>query len=932
MYKKFHESARRQTWGAELCANEFDHNLWGPLFKRVNFECRNSGERKLKRPALNLGVQFEYLNEVKNTKKAVTKDDVEIVYPDIILDGDGRKKADSIHAFVPDIFPDLPGVSKDKTFEDGGIKQFLKMMTPPYTNDDPEIRKNQVISLTFSLALHYYRFIVDQCGGCPALVIGSYETSTAKTLTTKLVLKTVSDGSHFLAQSSSEQSVNSLKSKTSLPFAIDDIETKAIEHKIILSSFNGATKTTIGRGKEKPLAGLIISKNFKENEVMEEKDDEGRTFVQIFDKKIEGDIEDAYEAEAEHADVMDDNVLCRDFLAKMTSKFLKNKGEKSIFQEKHQAACGVLAERKPGYGNRKVKSYALALCAFLLVEEEVEELQNKEIQQLFVEVYKDRATFIENLLDCFEKTDALLDNHIRRRAPAREQEERIVGNHDPEEVLTLLLDKFEGKSLVEITNVVKGFTRKNGMQVIAVAHTKLKKIEPTLAKTIKELKESDGITNEAITSGINTFTKPKADRHIGASNTESKTSIEFSFHILSNELIGRIREMFDIPVVDENPEADISEDDQVAQSQDYPGLYQSQGRDTMKFCSLCDFATRCVDAMETHASEHPGCNICKKRFVTEAELQEHIAKKHTTYNCTVCRKEIPSEERASHENMHEKHKKQLKGLEKGKVTKAKKKTKTTGYNVFVKEKFAEISAEQQQLSNAEVMKIVGARWKSLSKADQSPYCDLADGRNTPNVEAEHESTFTCVFCDKKVLTKDLLKTHMKSHMGSSNSGNQLNRFGPDAQQDQIKKCNVCGLMLNKNTLTEHMKSHDEIQVQNAVENEVVQDDVADVTEEPALTVADVTEEPELTLEESSGPTNNDVTPSLVLVKLRTKYWPAQVKVIGPDTYDVILCKRGEEITVKKKDVKPFVPDPELMKGQSREWKMCYQVALESISE
>ena len=81
MYKKFHESARRQTWGADLCANEFDHNLWGPLFKRVNFECRNSGERKLKRPALNLGVQFEYLNEVKNTKKAVTKDDVEIVYP-----------------------------------------------------------------------------------------------------------------------------------------------------------------------------------------------------------------------------------------------------------------------------------------------------------------------------------------------------------------------------------------------------------------------------------------------------------------------------------------------------------------------------------------------------------------------------------------------------------------------------------------------------------------------------------------------------------------------------------------------------------------------------------------------------------------------------------------------------------------------------------
>ena len=144
--------------------------------------------------------------------------------------------------------------------------------------------------------LHYYRFIVDQCGGCPALIIGSYETSTAKTLTTKLVLKTVSDSSHFLAQSSSEQSKNSLKANTSPPFAIDDIESITIEHKIILNSFNGATKTTIGQGKEKPLAGLILSKNYKDNEIMEEKDDEGWTFVQIYDKRINDDIEDAYEA------------------------------------------------------------------------------------------------------------------------------------------------------------------------------------------------------------------------------------------------------------------------------------------------------------------------------------------------------------------------------------------------------------------------------------------------------------------------------------------------------------------------------------------------------------------------------------------------------------------------------------------------------------
>ena len=184
-----------------------------------------------------------------------------------------------------------------------------------YTNEDPCIRKNQVISLTFSFPLHYYWFIV-------------------------------------------EQSVNALIAKTSLPFSI---EIKSAEHKIILSSFNGATKTTIGRGREKPLAGLVLSKNVKENQVVEEKDDEGRAFIQIYDKKIDLDIEDAYDSEAEHADAMDDNQLCRDFLAKMTSKFLKNKNKKSNFQQKHQAACGIISEMKSAYGSRKVKCYAQSI-------------------------------------------------------------------------------------------------------------------------------------------------------------------------------------------------------------------------------------------------------------------------------------------------------------------------------------------------------------------------------------------------------------------------------------------------------------------------------------------------------------------------------------------------------------------------------------------
>ena len=124
-----------------MCANEFDHTLWGPLFKRINFECRNSGERLQKRPALNLGLQYTYLTELKNKKVIISAEDVEVVYPDKVFDGNGNIKAKSVHIFVPEIFTDIPGVFKeDGELEDGGLKQFLKMMAPPYTNKDPDVR------------------------------------------------------------------------------------------------------------------------------------------------------------------------------------------------------------------------------------------------------------------------------------------------------------------------------------------------------------------------------------------------------------------------------------------------------------------------------------------------------------------------------------------------------------------------------------------------------------------------------------------------------------------------------------------------------------------------------------------------------------------------------------------------------------------------
>ena len=147
--------------------------------------------------------------------------------------------------------------------------------------------------------------------------------------------------------------------------------------------------------------------------------------------------------------------------------------------------------------------------------------------------------------------------------------------------------------------------------------------------------------------------------------------------MLSEQLVKRIRDKFDMPVVNDNHDQTNdgeNDEDLVAQSQDYPGLYQSKGKDTLKFCSLCDFSTRCVEEMDTHVLDHSECDVCKKKFKTEAELQNHL-KMHESNKCQICGKEVLSKDKVNHDNMHDKHKKQVKGMEKGKVTKTKKTNK-----------------------------------------------------------------------------------------------------------------------------------------------------------------------------------------------------------------------------------------------------------------
>ena len=114
------------------------------------------------RPALNIGTQYQYLEEKKKQRGFWTEDDYEDVYPQCVIGGDGLIKKDPIHIFVPDIMSSTMDQMSMDSFTCSGIKGYLEMILPPYTSSDPTLRRSQGITLLASTGLRYYRHVVNQ--------------------------------------------------------------------------------------------------------------------------------------------------------------------------------------------------------------------------------------------------------------------------------------------------------------------------------------------------------------------------------------------------------------------------------------------------------------------------------------------------------------------------------------------------------------------------------------------------------------------------------------------------------------------------------------------------------------------------------------------------------------------------------------------------
>ena len=885
---------------------------------RINFECRSSGVRKNRRPALNLGLQYKYIEEKKKTNGRVVQEDIECVYSDMILDGDGKVKQEPIHIFVPEVFKGMSFSKEHCTL--GGMKKWYEMMLPPYTTKNPEIRMSQIISIVTATGLHFYRFIVDQCGGCPSLVLGSDQPATAKSTTAKLCLKVAGDTTHFLDPKSSVASINASKSITTFPFVLDDVESKSKEHEILVGSYNGAKKTTLGRGEEIPLAGQIFTKNFKPDEVMEAKDDEGRAIVQIYDVVINEDTEEAYESETLHAEAMDDPEGARDFLAELAPKFVIKDPATGLtpFHDKHKAATGLLAELKPEYGHRKVKSYSLPLAVFLTAEDIVTEKNDDALTERHVEVFKDRETFIRNLLIELEKTDKKLDQIVKKTPKStqiNEPENEIVV-HDGNNVVMNVLDFFQQESLLETSKYLKPFTEKNGKQVVAIAHTNLTKLKSDLSTDVRNLKKN----NSAISTGIKTFTKLKAERHVGKENTESKVSTIVPMQLLDENVKSRISNKFSFII---NIEDDEEANTDIPVSQDFPNFMQSQGRDTILTCKLCKYTSRDKDEINLHMKEHPKCEQCQKSFLDAQVLEEHLSE-HEVTECSICKKYVNKLDIDDHINAHEKYTMFGKTLEKGKLKAketSKKASKVTGYNVFVKENYNKV-IKDENISRAEAMKVLGAQWKLLDVNEKKAYNEIADRRNCTESE-QNLTKYACPWCGTEFEGKGDYKNHLANHMSSA-EGNSLNRIEPGPSQDTLSKCPNCDLMMRKSAIDEHIKNFHA--ATSSIINISVSENIENVPDNSAYSEEVTLEEEPENQDESSATVEETSCPKVVFIKLRKLMWPAQVLSSTETTFHVKLFNKNETLDVNRDSCENFRPHPELTKGKKKDWKLAFEEA------
>ena len=168
------------------------------------------------------------------------KDDMEMVYPDMVLNGEGEVKPDPVHVVVPGLIPlDL----KIRRSTLSGLDGLLELFLPAFTSADPAIREQQSIALINALVQGNSRLIQSNIGFCPGWILGSHEPGTLKTTTALLgLLANGGDPALFLEAGSTAEAIEQLQGLSSFMVLVDDTKATSKIQKVLVGGFQNAKK------------------------------------------------------------------------------------------------------------------------------------------------------------------------------------------------------------------------------------------------------------------------------------------------------------------------------------------------------------------------------------------------------------------------------------------------------------------------------------------------------------------------------------------------------------------------------------------------------------------------------------------------------------------------------------------------------------------
>ena len=548
----------------------------------------------------------------------------------------------------------------------------------------------------------------------------------------------------------------------------DDVEGEGGQNKMMVGSMNAASKFTKGEGEEEQLGGTIYTKNLKMGMKMPQKIVEGRNNWLLMEKDPayeDEDIGENCENNFEHCNEMATVCMPRDFLAKLTQYFIKaEKEDLSFFQEAQREACEIMSKCRAHWRKRKSKSASLFLSIFFLIEKEVSESNDVVCKELFVEIFSSRDEYIKLVMTALDRIDEIESQMSEGNpmtipnwafgddAPDEEPSEQLARTKpqevDVDKIVRETLDLLEDFDEVERSKYMKFFHK--DVVSIGIMHNKVKTLAKQRGKTPPQFQAQQLNYPGYVTLKTLTFTKPNATSSKGAANTKAGFCTSVVFGKLSLETKKAVIAQFEI----EDDSLLLEDDDEVgeleldpAASQDYPMFTQSQSAETLKVCNLCDFKTRSKADLQKHNQEHPTCRTCKKSFVTETALKEHMPT-HDHISCSICKANVLESKMKSHMDNHTVTENYRKGM--NKVNPKEKKPKKgkpdsssaprlNSYHVFCRAFREEKKRLFPQLDMIAINAILLEDWRKLSPEEKVAY---KPNNGTPTVSSESTAMAT----------------------------------------------------------------------------------------------------------------------------------------------------------------------------------------------